>query len=164
MMFQTRNGWTVQSMIDRIMLRNNGTRSVNGGSCAYRAPDGNNCGVGCFIPIECDLEARLPTPLSRCNSSPAIPFDSPQNIKGMLVTFPELEEHMPLESEGLWALQQVHDAHDAHGAAPTDDGVNVREAMCEFVRECVVDDPSLAGQPAGRVTVAELSALLVPSF
>jgi hypothetical protein len=54
-------GWTKNSIIAQLILKNNGSRSgiqdLDGDFiCRYRGPDGNACAIGCFLPD--DLYSR----------------------------------------------------------------------------------------------------------
>lgn len=80
-MFKTINGFTKASMKRAIRAGNNGHKSKLSPSnkmCAYRAPDGNKCAVGCFIPDEVDLYAVEGKPVSELEN-----FIFPLSVRGM---------------------------------------------------------------------------------
>jgi hypothetical protein len=92
-MYKTINGWTKEKMIETIMLKNNGTRSIdlNGRTCKYRGKNDNACAVGCFIP---DQEY---TPKME------------EGVEILLEIYPKLLGFMPLSPNGLSDMQYVHD-------------------------------------------------------
>ena len=91
-MYKTINGWTKEKMIAQIQMRNNGTVSVRGGRCQYRAnhkPNGNACAVGCFIPDE-DYQKRF-------------------EEQPLWFIIDQIPGKMPLEISGLHSMLGVHD-------------------------------------------------------
>lgn len=93
MKFKLNKGWTKKRMLETLLSRNNGTAAVNDtGTCVYEAKDKNHCAVGCFIPEGHPAMATVAT------------------VKTLLWDYPELQDAMPLDAEGLSKLQQIHDS------------------------------------------------------
>ena len=115
------NGWTKARILEVIRVRpfeeaatvpDLGAGGLD--KCAYRAPNGNKCGVGLFIP---DVHEG-------------------QKLKGavdtLLFLYPDLKPHMPLETSALRMLQNVHDSFANRHRA--------RTAMLEWVEAHVEND------------------------
>lgn len=92
-MYKTINGYTKQSMKDRIVLKNNGNRCIDmNGACTYSMDnDTNRCAVGCFIPDGHDG------------------LDSNDFVNTLLVIYKDLSDEMPLSVDGMRMFQGVHD-------------------------------------------------------
>jgi len=87
------NGFTRESVMKQIKAKNLGYPSycATEDQCMYRAPDGNQCLVGCFIPdnlYEEDFESE-----------------------GSNVIFEKMPDKMPMIKEALWAFQSFHDRY-----------------------------------------------------
>lgn len=95
MKYRTLNGWTKESMIKHIENEMKDWPSEKDGTCVYRAEDGNKCLVGCFIPDE------LYEP----------EFDQLLDFAGidLFDQRPELIYKMPLETNAMVILQELHD-------------------------------------------------------
>lgn len=96
-MTKTINGWTKARMIEAIQTRMMDHRSVrlddagNPIGCRYKAPDGNRCAVGVFIPDNHPAE----------NHGGAVGH--------ILDKYVDLRELMPLPADSLYILQGIHD-------------------------------------------------------
>lgn len=91
------NGWTRESVMRQIKARNMGHPAYcdEGAQCMYRAPDGNQCLVGCFIPdnlYEEDFEGEHAG-----------------------VIYDKMPEVMPLVRPMLKAFQRFHDEYIDRG-------------------------------------------------
>ena len=123
-MYKTINGWTKKKMSQAIMERMLDHRSVGHAlehtpaKCRYRAPDGNRCAVGVFIPDELytpDMDTRLTSHIQ--------PFPWNGGPIGAL---------MPLTIHGLLELQHVHDDYTGPDPDP-------RPALLAWINENVED-------------------------
>jgi len=90
-MYECINGYTKESMINKIYEGNNGERAHDGTACCYLTQNGNKCAVGCFIPDG--------------HRGQSFRGDVLKLLRGC----PDLEEFMPLNQYGLLSLQGVHD-------------------------------------------------------
>lgn len=106
---------------------NNGHRSFlkegSGDTCMYFSPDGNRCGVGCFLPewSHEDISARR----------------NDNHVNEILyminpLTRELLMDEMPLDAYGLAGLQKAHDK--------CPDDRDVREVLCAWIDKNVVED------------------------
>lgn len=90
---------TPQELINKVYshLIKQGGPSQNNGSCAYRAPDGRQCAIGCLIPDE------LYSP------------EMEHNSLGVLLEISNfhLPKFMQENQNLLQALQNIHDLYDA---------------------------------------------------
>ena len=89
-MYNTQNGWTKERMKQEIQEKMLGHCSVDDeGDCVYRAPDGNRCAVGVFLP---DAAYR-------------------ETMETLLVSdfYSDIHMYMPLGLEGMYELQDRHD-------------------------------------------------------
>ena len=87
------NGFTRESVMKQIRAKNLGYPAYNEGGeqCMYRAPDGNQCLVGCFIPdnlYEVDFEGTFAA-----------------------VIYDKMSEKMPIVRPMLQQLQEFHDKY-----------------------------------------------------
>lgn len=97
-MYELQNGWTKKQMKKAILQGNMNTKSLAYGYCAYNAPDGNRCAVGCFIPDDIyfkDMEG--------------------QNIELLAHSYPGINSYLPIDAEGLCWLQLTHDNFVQYG-------------------------------------------------
>lgn len=97
-MFKTINGWTKARMIQEIQTKMLDHKSTNGFVCVYRAPDGNRCAMGVFIPddlYDSKMECKNAHALTQRSSHYEI--------------FKPLLAVLPLGFEGMTDLQAVHD-------------------------------------------------------
>jgi hypothetical protein len=98
-MFKLSNGWTKERVMEQIRKYNNGTRSevsedgeIN---CLYKAPNGNRCAIGCFIP----------------DDHPSLEWEG--GVLHLKRIYPELMKLMPFdEPMALLAFQRSHDNSD----------------------------------------------------
>lgn len=94
-MFKTINGYTKQTIIDRINAEFKGKSvNTNGLYCAYRFGM-RKCAVGVFIPDNEYSDAM-----------------EERGAESLLEVFPKLRKFMPLEVLALLSLQEVHDKLD----------------------------------------------------
>ncbi len=108
------NGWSKETMKLAIMVGNNGTVArISGGTCMYLSSSGNRCAVGCFIP------------------DGHIGQQSSYAVSGLLGHFPDLAEQMPLDQEGLLAMQGTHDGYRGDS--------DVRDVLCDWIDAHVID-------------------------
>lgn len=95
MKFKIKPGWTKESMKAQIRAKNNGSKSTDGSLfCLYRTLNSNACAAGCFIPDE------LYNPQMETTS-----------IDRVVISWPQVEQHLPLEIEAMVQMQTVHDNH-----------------------------------------------------
>lgn len=89
------NGWTRESVMKQIRANNLGYPAYNKtqDQCMYRAHDGNQCLVGCFIPDDLYEEE----------------FES----EGAEIIFDKMPEKMPIDRSMLRRLQIFHDIYDS---------------------------------------------------
>lgn len=118
--YKTTNGWTKETMKNQVRLKNNGTKASSGNGdlqiSQYRTPDGNACGIGCFID---DNVAEVL---------------QPRSIHKILADTPSIFKFMPLEDNfGLHKFQRVHDS------AMLSDGEDMRDRLCNWIDDNVVD-------------------------
>jgi hypothetical protein len=92
MKYKLINGWTKNKMKEYIVKYNKNTPAVDNQTCVYETEDGNRCAIGIFIPDSFKI---------------ALKFDS--GVKKLLDKYPELNDYMPLEIEGLKRMQDIHD-------------------------------------------------------
>ena len=108
------NGWSKETMKLAIMVGNNGTVALNiWGKCTYLSPSGNRCAVGCFIPTGHPGQK------------------DPGSVVGILSCFPDLVNQMPLDQEGLLAMQGTHDGYRGDS--------DVRDMLCAWIDANVID-------------------------
>lgn len=113
-MYKTINGWTKAKMIERVLKKNNGTQCVDEiDDCQYRGDNGNQCLIGAFIPDESYVAGM-----------------EGDSIRGLLLGFPLLRQHMPMEERGLSNFQQVHDHPDSD---------DIHEVAIEWIENNVED-------------------------
>lgn len=96
-MYQLANGYTKESVMEKIRKYNNGTVAAGGepASCLYQSPDGNRCFIGCFIP---DNKIREIATLGK-------------TVDVLLERHPELRKSMPFaDLLTLSEFQRVHDS------------------------------------------------------
>ena len=88
------NGWTRESVMKQIRSRNLGYPAYceNGDYCRYRAYDGNQCLVGCFIPDDLYEEE----------------FESEPSC----LIYDKISEKMPIVRPFLKKLQIFHDSYE----------------------------------------------------
>lgn len=120
--YKTQNGWTKEKMIEHIQtnfkgksfrLKSSSMAEEASQLCAYRGIDGTKCAVGMFIPDEkyrVEMEDKTIIALQR--------------------DFASIDVHMPLETEGMFQLQMVHDCSR---------DVKCLTDMLEWVNKCVED-------------------------
>ena len=115
MKFKTRNGFTVEKIVELISTKNTGSVSYSAkeGLCMYETPEGNHCGVGCLLPSGHKGMGHV------------------GGVTTLLNEYPDLEDILPLGSIALVKLQNIHDA--------TTFGIDPRPAMIKFVEENVED-------------------------
>jgi len=116
-MHKTINGYTKESMIDKIMKGNIGKKALDEkGQCKYLTEDGNKCAVGCFIPDGHKSQA-------------------PNNytVGKLLSVFEDLKKYMPLETEALGVLQRIHDGLSEE----EDSNPDPRPLLIEWINENV---------------------------
>ena len=103
--FICQNGWTKAEMKRRIMDQMQDHRSVraDGQRCMYRAEDGNKCAAGVFIPDEL---YTLDMDRAHLNA-----------IDYIMKTQSKLRSLMPLDTDGMRALQELHDREINAGSA-----------------------------------------------
>lgn len=96
MKYKCINGWTKERMIEAIQTRMLDHPSYNTipNFCVYKALDGNRCAIGVFIPDGHSGEY--------CNLS----------VSGLLQSYPDLTDLMPLPTYALITMQSVHDSVD----------------------------------------------------
>lgn len=98
-MYKTQNGWTKQSMIEHIKKEFKGKSVKNDGSCLYRGPNGTKCAVGMFLT---DEQAKLA-------DNNEINGERRTSIRSVSFNHSDFLNCLPLELEGLEALQSIHD-------------------------------------------------------
>lgn len=117
-MYTLRPGWTKEKMREAIIRGNNGKKSLRSLSeddihrCAYRAPDGNKCAAGCFIPDDM-YSTKLE---GRC--------------VGQLPDY--ITDQFPLSEYAMQRLQSVHDTYVYGGAH------GVKEAILQWIEDNVL--------------------------
>lgn len=87
------NGYTKESMKQKIREGNTGEVSRKDGACFYLKSDGNKCAVGCFIP-----EGH-------------IGFNCGGDAYNLLDNNADLVYEMPLNAKGLITMQRLHDSY-----------------------------------------------------
>lgn len=94
MKYQTRNGWTKESMLAHVKAEFKGksTKGRNSEVCLYRGPNGKKCAVGMFIPDE--------------KYSPSMENKS---ALGLSNDHEYVDTTLPLSFHGMDSLQSVHD-------------------------------------------------------
>jgi hypothetical protein len=86
-------GWTKEKVMQQFKAKNNGTISANDyGTCLYRDGNNNHCAVGAFIPDD---------------ENKALAYIG--DVIDLTKRFPHLNEYMPFDIDGLFAMQQIHD-------------------------------------------------------
>jgi hypothetical protein len=114
--YQPINGFTKETIIETLEKEFKGVSlDEDKGKCMYRGENGAKCAVGCFIPDEGydkNMENKIASKL--------------------LGQYTKLMEFMPLEPEGLDAMQSAHDKLDAY-TRPAD----ALNAMINWVKENV---------------------------
>ncbi len=85
------NGFSKEKIIKVIQMRMLDHQSYHGGYCRYKAPDGNRCAVGVFIPNGHKSES------------------STLAVDRLLEKYSDLLDKMPLGKVGMTVLQIVHD-------------------------------------------------------
>jgi hypothetical protein len=89
------NGYNRKKVMEVIKKNNLGRKSVDEwDNCLYSSPDNNKCLVGCFIPDELYNEEM-----------------ENKSVDNLLKFYPELREHMPMDTFSLTKLQTYHDYH-----------------------------------------------------
>ena len=88
-MYKCINGFTKEKMIQVINDNMLDHKSVDKTKCLYRAPDGNKCAVGCFIPDSVYVSS----------------FEN----KFVGYIYIHIEKYMPLSVCAMHHLQFVHD-------------------------------------------------------
>lgn len=127
-MYQVINGWTKERMKQQIRERNNGKPAFNGFACVYLTDDNNCCAAGCFIPNGHEGQQRQGL------------------IGGLLRDHPDLKDLMPLDADGMMAMQVAHDEQivetDTGSWAPKD--IDMRVILCDWI-DANCEDPQDAG-------------------
>lgn len=123
-MYTTQNGWTKERMKQHLLTnmldhRSQDYTSTNAPGCAYRAADGNKCGVGCFIP-----ESKYTAEMEGNNAIHVI-----DNFG--------LHQFMPLDKFGMMQLQKQHDEWEPNSAS-----LDPRPDIIRWIDENVHDDTS----------------------
>lgn len=104
-------------MMEQIKLKNNGKKCVDkGGACRYRSKSLKNCCiVGCFIPDDI--------------------YGPEFEDQGILDIIADVQDFMPLEGDGLYLLQQVHDKY-----FPETSEYTLRKTVEKWINENVQDN------------------------
>ena len=107
--YNTTNGWTKDDMIAHILCNFKGISAKvncenNLGFCLYRGPNGRKCAVGMFIPDKL-YQLRF----------------EDVSAQSVLCDEVKLEKLMPLNIDGMTALQNVHDNYRGHKASEDSD-------------------------------------------
>lgn len=119
--FKPINGYTrakiIQAIEDNMMNHPavNVTESGEFNCCTYLAADGNKCAVGIFLPAG-HLSQK-----------------SRENVRGIMMTYPDLATILPLPLAALEKLQNLHDSV-AHSETPNADP---RPKLIAWVKENV---------------------------
>lgn len=119
--YKLKKGWTKAKVLAMFKKGNNGTQAQSGGQCQYLTEDGNKCAVGVFIPEGHESQNEIAM------------------VKELLVNYPELTKHMPLNSKALQWMQAYHDccgAGEAFESIPDTDG-DTYKAIKLFLKERV---------------------------
>lgn len=99
------NGWSKRKMITYLKKVFKGKSTVFGKStsynpsgCVYFGEAGKRCAVGMFIPLTDKYKNEI-------GRGP----DNNLSVETLLERYPELQNRMPLELDGLFQLQSIHD-------------------------------------------------------
>jgi len=109
-MYQPINGYTKQSMIERIQKGNTGRQAYQEGTCRYLTESGNKCVIGCFIPDGHEGQNFV------------------GSVDKLIAKYPDLADSMPLFFYFLGHLQLIHDRC----------GGDPRPKLVEWINENVI--------------------------